>query len=99
MSAQSTLLTVWSLYLIRDKDNRLYAGITTDVARRLVQHQAGTGARNLRGRAPLALHWHAEIGNRSQALKAEYRLKQWPKSRKELLPLHPEWITSLFRDE
>ncbi len=96
MSADSALLTTWSLYLIRDKDNRLYTGITTDVARRLQQHQAGTGARNLRGRAPLHLHWHTEIGNRSQALKAEYRLKQWPKSRKEQLPQHPEWLETLL---
>lgn len=95
MSAQPALLTIWSLYLIRDKDNRLYTGITTDVQRRLAQHQAGTGARNLRGRTPLSLHWHTAIGDRSQALKAEYRLKQWPKSRKELLPQHPEWIESL----
>lgn len=99
MSAESALLTTWSLYLIRDKDNRLYAGITTDVQRRLQQHKNGTGARNLRGRAPLCLHWHTEIGNRSQALKAEYRLKQWSKSRKELLPQHPEWIESLSDPE
>ncbi|MBB6056657.1 GIY-YIG nuclease family protein [Tolumonas osonensis] len=96
MSAESALLTTWSLYLIRDKDNRLYTGITTDVSRRFAQHQAGKGARNLRGRAPLTLHWHTEIGDHSQALKAEYRLKQWPKSRKERLPQHPEWIENLI---
>jgi len=96
VSAQPALLTVWSVYLIRDKDNRLYAGITTDVERRFLQHQSGGGAKNLRGRTPLSLFWHAQIGDRSQALKAEYRLKQWPKSRKELLPLHPELITSLL---
>ena len=96
MSAQSALLTRWSLYLIRDKDNRLYAGISTDVHRRFAEHQAGKGARNLRGRAPLTLHWSTEVGDRSQALKAEYRLKQWPKAQKEQLPLHPEWVESLL---
>ena len=66
----------------RDKDNRLYTGITTDVARRISQHQAGNGAKNLRGRGPLTLHWHSAIGDRSQAQKVEYRLKQWPKRAK-----------------
>ena len=96
MSAESTLLNPWFLYLIRDKDNRLYTGITTDVNRRFSEHQAGKGARNLRGRTPLTLHWSTAIGNRSQALKAEYRLKQWPKARNEQLPLHPEWIETLL---
>ena len=36
VSAQPALLNVWSVYLIRDKDNRLYTGITTDVARRIL---------------------------------------------------------------
>jgi putative endonuclease len=94
--AQSTLLTVWSVYLIRDKDNRLYAGITTDVERRFMQHQSGSGAKNLRGRGPLTLFWHSQIGDRSQALKVEHQLKQWPKSRKERLPLQPELLKSLF---
>ena len=96
MSAQPALLSVWSVYLIRDKDNRLYTSITTDVARRISQHQAGNGAKNLRGRGPLTLHWHSAIGDRSQAQKVEYRLKQWPKARKEQLPHHPEWVESLF---
>lgn len=96
MPAESDMLAMWSVYLIRDKDDRLYTGITTDVERRYLQHIAGTGAKNLRGRGPLTLHWHTEIGDRSQAQKVEYRLKQWPKSRKEQLPQHPEWIESMF---
>jgi predicted GIY-YIG superfamily endonuclease len=41
----------WFLYLIRTADNRLYTGITTDVPRRFRQHQAGKGAKALRGKA------------------------------------------------
>jgi len=37
-----------------------------------------------------------QFGDRSQAQKVEYRLKQWPKARKEQLPHHPEWVESLF---
>ena len=31
----------WSLYLLRTSSGMLYTGITTDVARRVAQHQAG----------------------------------------------------------
>ena len=35
----------WHLYMLRLPSGMLYTGITTDVARRLAQHQAGKGAR------------------------------------------------------
>ena len=36
-------------------DGTLYAGVTCDLPRRLVQHQQGRGARYTRGRGPLSL--------------------------------------------
>lgn len=76
----------WYLYLVRDRDNRLYTGITTDVARRFRQHCAGKGARNLRGRMPLNLYCSFSIGSKPEALRVEYRLKRWSKAHKEQLP-------------
>lgn len=75
----------WSLYMVRDGAGRLYTGISTDVTRRLAEHQAGKGARALRGRGPLQLVWQQSVGEQSRALRLEYRLKQWPKARKEAL--------------
>ena len=43
----------WYLYLLETRRGMLYTGITTDVARRLAQHEAGQGAKALRGRGPL----------------------------------------------
>ena len=80
-------LPSWSLYMVRDGAGRLYTGISTDVTRRLAEHQAGKGARALRGRGPLQLVWQQEISEQSCALRLEYRLKQWPKARKEALIL------------
>ena len=77
----------WSVYMLRDGSNRLYTGISTDVTRRLAEHQAGKGARALRGRGPLQLVWQQSVGEQSLALRLEYRLKQWPKARKEALIL------------
>ncbi len=78
-------MTSWYLYLIRCPDNRLYTGITTDVARRFAQHQSGKGAKALRGKGVLDLVFSQVVGNRSLALRAEYRIKQLSKTEKERL--------------
>ncbi|HBX1841748.1 GIY-YIG nuclease family protein [Klebsiella pneumoniae] len=75
----------WFLYLIRTADNRLYTGITTDVPRRIRQHQAGKGAKALRGKGDLQLAFSHEVGEHSLALRLEYRVKQLTKREKERL--------------
>ncbi|BDH44481.1 UPF0213 protein YhbQ [Salmonella enterica subsp. enterica serovar Choleraesuis] len=75
----------WFLYIIRTSDNRLYTGITTDVARRFKQHQAGKGAKALRGRGELELVFSQQAGEHGQALRLEYRVKHLSKQRKERL--------------
>ncbi|SLM61791.1 MULTISPECIES: GIY-YIG nuclease family protein [Dickeya] len=80
--------SIWFLYLLRTEAGALYTGITTDVARRLAQHQAGKGARALRGKGPLTLVYYCVAGDRSTALKWEYRIKQLSKMQKERLVQH-----------
>lgn len=80
-----TPMSPWYLYLIRTADNRLYTGISTDVERRLRQHQQGKGARSLRGKGELTMVFSTLIGDRSAALRAEYRIKQLTKRQKEQL--------------
>ena len=76
-------MTIWSVYLIRCADDSLYTGITTDVARRFETHKSGKGAKYLKTRRPFALVFSQEVGNRSQASKLEYAIKQLPKTKKE----------------
>lgn len=75
----------WYLYLVREKNNALYCGITTNVQRRFEQHKAGTGAKALKGKMPLTLVFSCSIGSRSDASKAEYRVKKLNKKAKERL--------------
>ncbi|MDF7681859.1 GIY-YIG nuclease family protein [Enterobacteriaceae bacterium ESL0689] len=75
----------WFVYLIRTADNRLYTGITTDVARRFCQHQNGKGAKALRGRGELQLVFSQKVGKHSRALQLEYRIKRLTKRQKECL--------------
>ncbi len=86
----------WFIYLIRSADNRLYTGITTDVARRVQQHQKGTGAKSLRGRGALSLAFSQEVGERSLALRIEYRIKQLTKRQKERLVAGEDTLDALI---
>ncbi|MDX1457261.1 MAG: GIY-YIG nuclease family protein [Marinobacter sp.] len=77
----------WHLYLVRTAAGHLYTGITTDVARRFAEHQAGApkGARSLRGKGPLVLVYSEAVGDRSDALRLEWQVKRWSRPRKEAL--------------
>ncbi|EAM2852381.1 GIY-YIG nuclease family protein [Salmonella enterica] len=86
----------WYLYLIRTADNALYTGITTDVARRYRQHQTGKGAKALRGKGELTLVFAAQVGDRSLALRIEYRIKQLTKRQKERLVTEREAFEALL---
>ncbi|HEY3592027.1 MAG TPA: GIY-YIG nuclease family protein [Buttiauxella sp.] len=78
-------MSSWYLYLVRTLDNRLYTGVTTDVVRRFGQHQSGKGAKALRGKGELKLAFSHLVGDRSSALRLEYRIKQLTKTQKEML--------------
>ena len=75
----------WQLYIVRTAKGSLYTGITTDVARRVAQHQSGRGARALRGKGPLELMFHCEAGDRASASRLEYQVKQLTRQQKLLL--------------
>jgi len=75
----------WHLYLVRTRDGALYAGIATDVERRLEEHRGagGRGAKYLRGKGPFRLAFRSPIGARGLALRVEHRVKKLPRSTKE----------------
>lgn len=75
----------WQLYMLQTAAGILYTGISTDVERRLQQHQSGRGARALRGKGPLTLVFHCEAGDRAAASRLEYQVKQLTRTQKLLL--------------
>lgn len=92
------VMSTWSVYLLRCADGSLYTGIATDVSRRLAEHQEGDkGAKYLRGRGPLQLVFHQQIGNRSLATKIEHRIKRLPKECKEDIGGLPDRIEELMK--
>ena len=94
-------LIIWSIYMVRRKDKKIYTGITVDVTRRLEEHQgAGTkGAKFLRGRGPLELLVVMPVGNRGDALRVEQRVKRLSRSRKEDIIREPAILASFIEDE
>ena len=70
-------MKLWYLYVVRCVDSTLYTGITTDVDRRVREHNASKrGAKYTRARRPVELVWSKEYPNRSEAQKAEYNFKK-----------------------
>ncbi len=75
----------WYLYIARCNGNTLYTGVTTDVKRRIEEHNKGVGAKYTRGRAPIELIYCAEYSNRSEAQIEEARIKKLSRKKKEIL--------------
>lgn len=63
-----------------------YVGWTTDLARRLAQHNAGKGARSTRGRVWVVLHSES-FATREEAMRREWHLKRDRKFRKQLVDI------------
>jgi putative endonuclease len=75
----------WYVYILKCADDTLYTGITTDVNRRLNEHNKGTGAKYTKTRLPVVLMAVSEASDRSEASKEEYRIKQLTRKEKLLL--------------
>ncbi|MBT3523167.1 MAG: GIY-YIG nuclease family protein [Gammaproteobacteria bacterium] len=85
MTAAEKGTPCWSLYLLRREDGGLYTGISTDVARRFLEHRSGRGSRSLRGKGLREIEYECALGSRSLASRAEYRVKKLAKAIKESL--------------
>jgi putative endonuclease len=80
---------MWFVYLLTCADRTLYCGITTDIDRRIQQHNAGTGAKYVRPRRPVRLSYYEKAASRSEASKREAAIKKL--SREEKMRLISFW--------
>ena len=72
----------WYVYILKCSDMTYYTGITTDIKRRIDEHEAGNGAKYTRGRGPLQLMHTEEYLDRSSASKREIEIKSLSKAGK-----------------
>lgn len=76
----------WFIYMLRCADKSLYTGITTDISRRVIEHNTlKTGAKYTRSRRPVTLVYSEQTSNKSLASIREYELKSLSKIQKEEL--------------
>ena len=74
------------VYMLKCSDETLYTGITTDIKRRVDEHNNSLkGAKYTKLRRPVSLVYTENSENRSSASKREYEIKKL--SREEKLKL------------
>lgn len=76
----------WHVYMVECADKTLYSGITTDLERRIQEHNDSVkGARYTRAKRPVTLVYSEQASDRSSASKREYELKQLSREDKLVL--------------
>ena len=73
----------WYQYVVQCSDGSFYAGVTTDLSRRVDEHNTSTrGAKYTRPRRPVRLVYFDDYEDRSSAQKAEARFKKLNRKQK-----------------
>ena len=74
------------VYILLCSDNTYYTGSTSDLARRIREHENGNipEAYTYR-RRPVQLVWSEEVVSLDEALRHEHQIKGWSRAKKEAL--------------
>jgi putative endonuclease len=79
----------WNTYIVKCNDGTLYTGITTDLTRRLKEHnydpvngKTGRGAAYTRSRRPVKLVYSETQKDRRQASRREHEVKKMSREAK-----------------
>jgi putative endonuclease len=73
------------MYILRCADGTYYTGSTTDLEKRLLQHQKGEGANYTRKNLPVELVYSEEYERIDEAFAREKQVQGWSQKKKEAL--------------
>ncbi len=73
------------VYILKCSDGTLYTGSTTDLERRLDQHEAGEGAKYTKRRQPVKLIYVEEFDRIDAAFYREKQIQSWSRKKKQAL--------------
>lgn len=77
---------MYFVYILKCNDDTLYTGVTTNLARRVKEHNSSTlGAKYTRPRRPCKLVYSKQFATRSAAQIEESRIKSLSRSEKQKL--------------
>ncbi len=69
-------------YILKCCDGSLYTGWTTNLDRRINEHNKGIGGKYTRARLPVQLVYYEKFETKREAMKREYEIKQLSRSEK-----------------
>ncbi|MCI6631181.1 MAG: GIY-YIG nuclease family protein [Lachnospiraceae bacterium] len=72
-------------YIVRCSDGTLYTGWTNDLEKRIACHNQKKGAKYTKSRTPVTLVYSEQFETKEEAMRREYRIKQYSRKEKELL--------------
>lgn len=70
------------VYIVECSDGTLYTGWTTDIDKRVADHNSGKGAKYTKARCPVILKYAEEFADKHQAQKREYEIKKLSRAEK-----------------
>jgi len=73
------------MYILECSDGSYYTGSTTDLEKRLAQHQAGEGANHTKKRLPVKLVYFEQYNRIDEAFYREKQVQGWIRKKKEAL--------------
>jgi len=79
----------WFVYIVQCSDKTLYTGVTTDVARRVGEHNGEKsslkGAKYTKMRRPVILVYQEQVQGRGEAQRREASLRQLSRPQKQAM--------------
>ena len=85
MIPKTECLSKYYVYILECSDKSYYTGYTNNLEKRLKNHNAGIASKCTRARLPVKVVWTKDYKRLKFAMRAEYRIKQLNRKRKELL--------------
>jgi putative endonuclease len=73
----------WHVYIIECNDGSFYTGITNDLDKRIIAHNAGRASKYTKSRRPVRLCYSEPALDRSYASRREYAIKSLTKTAKQ----------------
>ena len=78
-------LTPFYVYILECSDGSYYVGLTSDIERRVVEHNQGVYDSYTSRRRPVKLLWTDTFPDYDQAFAVERQVKKWSRAKKEAL--------------
>lgn len=79
------ILSMYYLYMIKNKENSLYVGVTENPTRRLSEHNSERGASFTKERSGFFIVFLENYETLKQARQREIQIKKWRREKKEFL--------------